>query len=210
MSQQNTLILLCCVLLLALAGCKKGKQYPTAQAPPTIKDPPPRPMNVAGQDDDDDDDLDDDDDGEDDDGEDDDDNAPRTARSRHRNLSMGRASMSAMNPARPPVAMVRTINGHPGGPKAEVFNAVTSNAMPNAAPCFAQAVSGGRTVSVVVRMTVGNSGAVQEAKAVSGDQNPTLRKCLCGVVKRLTFPAFKGPKVTKSVPFTAVGGISKP
>ncbi len=203
MSQQNTLILLCCVLLLALAGCKKGKQYPTAQAPPTITDPPPRPMKVAGQDDDDD--LDDDDDDEDDD-----DDAPVTGRSRHRNLSGGRASVSAMDPARPPMAMVRTINGHPGGPKAEVFNAVTSNAMPNAAPCFAKAVSGGRTVSVVVRMTVGNSGAVQEAKAVSGDQNPTLRKCLCGVVKRLTFPAFKGPKVTKSVPFTAVGGISKP
>ncbi len=202
MRPQNILILLGCVLLLALTGCKKGKQYPTAQAPPTIKDPPPKPMKVVPGDDDDD--LDDDDDG---DG--DDDIAPSASRGRHSNLKRG-GSPSALNPARPSMVMVRTINGHPGGPKAAVFNAVTNNAMPNAAPCFAQSVSGGRTVSVVVSMTVGNSGAVEEAKAVSGDKDPTLRKCLCGVVKRLTFPAFKGPKVTKSVPFTAVGGVSKP
>lgn len=113
-------------------------------------------------------------------------------------------------PARPAGGRIRTINGHPGGPKAEVFNAVTTNAMPNAAPCFAKAVSGGRTVSVAVRMIVGNSGAVESATAVSGDQDPVLRKCLCGVVKRLTFPAFEGPKVTKNIPFTAVGGVSTP
>ena len=71
-------------------------------------------------------------------------------------------------------------------------------------------MGGGRTVSVVVRMTVGNSGAVVAATAVSGDKDPALRKCVCDVVKRLTFPAFEGPKVTKSIPFTAVGGLAIP
>lgn len=194
------MILLSCILLLVWAGCKKGKQYPTAPAPPTVKDPPPKAMKVvkgADDDDDDDDDYDDDDPG----------GSPaRTGRSRSGNLGGG-GSMAAIVPARPR-ARVATINGHPGGPKAEVFNAVTTNAMPNAAPCFAKAVSGGRTVSVVVRMTVGNSGSVESSQAVSGDKDPTLRKCICDVVKRLTFPAFKGPKVTKNIPFTAVGGAS--
>jgi len=198
MRPQSILILLGCVLLLAAAGCKKSQQYPTAPAPPTIKAPPPGPMKVVAADDDDDLDDDDDDDGEDE-------NIRRTPMGRLNNLGRGQAAPAITVPR----TRVLTINGHPGGPKAEVFNAVTTNAMPNAAPCFAKSVSGGRTVSVVVRMTVGNSGSVEEAKAVSGNTDPALRKCLCDVVRRLTFPAFKGPKVTKSVPFTAVGGTSK-
>lgn len=200
MRPQSILILLSCILLLVWAGCKKGKQYPTAPAPPTVKDPPPKAMQVAkgAADDDDDDDYEDDEPAG---------SGVGTGGARGGNLGRG-GSMEAIAPARPR-ARVLTINGHPGGPKAEVFNAVTTNAMPNAAPCFAKAVSGGRTVSVVVRMTVGNSGSVESSTAVSGDKDPTLRKCLCDVVKRLTFPAFKGPKVTKNIPFTAVGGVPR-
>jgi hypothetical protein len=152
-----------------------------------------------------DDDLDDDDD---DDG-DDEGERPTARPGGLRNLGRGAtAAPGAITPR--PVPRVQTINGHPKGPKAAVFNAVTNNAMASAAPCFTPHVAGGRTVSVVVRMTVGRSGSVQEATAVSGDESPTLRKCLCDVVRRLTFPAFEGPKVTKSIPFTAVGGLSGP
>ncbi len=204
MSPQSILILLGCILALGSTGCKKGKQYPTAQAPPTIKDPPPKPMKVVA--DDSDDDLDDDDDDDDDDV-----GTVRTGGTRRsRTANLGRDSNArAMAPMVIRASRIQTINGHPKGPKASIFNAVTNNAMPNAAPCFAKAVSGGRTVSVVVRMTVGNSGAVQSAKAVSGDRDPALRKCLCDVVKRLTYPAFEGPKVTRSIPFTAVGSASR-
>jgi len=199
MRPQSILILVGCILVLGAATCRKGKQYPSAPAPPTIKDPPPRPMKIVqAGDDDDDDDIDDDDD-----------DVADTARARS-SLGRGTSPAPVVTPPRPRPMRVLTINGHPAGPKAEVFNAVTTNAMPNAAPCFARHVSGSRTVSVVVRMTVGNSGAVEESTAVSGDPDPTLRKCVCDVVKRLTFPAFKGPKVTKNIPFTAVGGVSRP
>lgn len=195
------MILLGCVLLLAAAGCGKSDQYPSAPAPPTIKAPPPGPSKAVG--------VDDDDDLDDDDEEGEDQNASSTGKGGVRNLGRGRAMAAAGVGARPGPVRTGTINGHPGGPKAAVFNAVTNNAMPNAAPCFAKRVSGGGTVSVVVRMTVGNSGSVEKAEAVSGDKDPTLRKCLCDVVRRLTYPAFKGSKVTKTIPFTAVGGLSK-
>jgi outer membrane biosynthesis protein TonB len=195
------LILPCCVLLLAAAGCGKSDQYPSAPALPTVKAPPPGPSKAVG--------VNDDDEFEDDDEEGDDENVSPTGTGRTRNLGRGRPMAAAVVGARPVPKQTGTINGHPGGPKAAVFNAVTNNAMPNAAPCFAKSVSGGGTVSVVVRMTVGNSGSVEKSEAVSGDKDPTLRKCLCDVVRRLTFPAFKGTKVTKTIPFTAVGGLSK-
>ncbi|MFH2005188.1 MAG: hypothetical protein ABI333_01245 [bacterium] len=190
---QSTLILVSCILAFALPGCGKGKSYPTAPAPPTIKDPPPKPMKSAMRDDD----------GDDDTGDPDDDEPRRPSRRRVlSNLSTG--GVAPRIP--PPMSQAAsTINGHPQGPKAEVFNAVTNNAYSRAAPCFAAQGGGGTTVASV-RMTVANSGAVAEVEVTAGPKAEAFRKCLQGVVKGLTYPAFKGPKVTKTINFTAVTG----
>jgi hypothetical protein len=188
---QSILILVSCVLAMSL-GCGKGKSYPTAPAPKTIKDPPPKPMQSAMQDDDD-----------DDSGDPDDDDEPlRPSRRRARN----NFSMGSVAPKVAPMGQApRTINGHPQGPKAEVFNAVTNNAYSRAAPCFAAHGAGGTTIASV-RMTVAPSGSVTEAVVTAGPKAEPFRKCISGVVKGLAYPAFKGPKVTKTINFTAVAG----
>jgi len=143
----------------------------------------------------------DDDDDDPDDVYDDDEPRRRSRRRAVTNLSMGGVAPMVPTMGRAPM----TINGHPLGPKAEVFNAVTNNAYSRAAPCFAAHGSGGTTVAKV-RMTVANSGAVDEAVVTAGPKAEAFRKCLSKVVKGLFYPAFKGPKVTKTIAFTAVTG----
>jgi len=102
-----------------------------------------------------------------------------------------------------------TINAHPEGPKAEVFNAVVNNAYAGAARCLAAAV-GASSVSLQVKMVVAPSGVVETAEAVSGTEDAALRACVCGVVKALTFPPFKGPAVAQILPFTLVRQADAP
>lgn len=48
---------------------------------------------------------------------------------------------------------------------------------------------------------------------MSGPELPEVRSCLVGVVQRLTFPPFQGPKVSQTIPFAAVrqgGGAAAP
>ncbi len=186
MTRQSWLIL----LIFLLSACDSGKQYPTAPAPKTLHVKPApdrRPKPMDSDDDDDDDDFDDEDD------------APRAMAPTPGSVRPGGTMMATR--ARP--AGPKTINGHPQGPRAEVFNAVVNNAMRQASTCFA-AEPAGQTLSFRVQMTVGNSGSVDQAVVTAGPSKPKIRTCLVKVVKALTFPPFKGPKVTQTLPFTAI------
>lgn len=190
------------VLLSMLAmGCDDSKRYPTAPAPKTLKIAPMAAMPATDPD-------------EDDELDEDDDEGPK----RRRNPSTGAGGSTTPvtlggggGPAwevgngrhRAQPSQQGTINGHPQGPRAEVFNAVVNNAFSSALGCFAQATTD-QTMAFRVRMTVGNEGVVEESRVVEGPPIPKVRSCLEGVVKRLTFPAFQGPKVTQTVPFAAV------
>lgn len=193
MRPQNVLILIGCVLGSTFGACGKGKSYPTAPAPETLKQSPMNVMKATGDDID----LDDYDDSDVD--------TPRPSSRK----STGRTTARSQ-PGRPmgvrSQAPVMTINGHPKGPLAAVFNAVVNNAYTQAASCFANlpAKATSQTVAVRIRMTVINSGAVEKAAVLSGPKNKTLRSCLSGIVKGLTFPPFQGPKVSQTVPFTMV------
>lgn len=200
-------------ILLAIgvaAGCDEGKRYPTAPAPKTLKVAPMKAAPIMAMDADDDDDT------------DDDDGAPMRRRDPSSagmgttfvGSGSGAGSAPDMAPGMdaPRPGAVASINGHPEGPKAEVFNAVVNNAFANALGCFAKATSD-QTLAFRVKMTVGNGGTVDEATVVSGPPMKPVRDCLEGVVKRLTFPPFKGPPVTQTIPFAAVrqgGGAATP
>lgn len=201
--------LLVVVMAVASGGCDDSKRYPTAPAPKTLKITPmsATPTMAPG--------ADDDDDVDDDDG----DVAPMRRpdpASGPRRVGGGANLGGGIEPGAPltggGAGSTASINGHPKGPKAEVFNAVVNNAFANALACFAKATSD-QTLSFRVQMTVGNQGAVEEAKVVSGPELEEVRTCLLGVVQRLTFPPFEGPKVSQTIPFAAVrqgGGAATP
>jgi hypothetical protein len=189
MRRQSYLILAGC---LVMAGCGESKSYPTAPAPKTLKvkpPPPKRPMTAEDPDDEDDEDI--------DDGE----SPPRRRPNVGSTVAAGTMGPVTGNPMAGMPA--QTINGHPEGPRAEVFNAVTANAYGQAASCFANQPTG-QTSTYRVRLTVGNTGSVELAQVIAGPQVEAVRACLVRVVKRLTFPPYKGPKVTQTIPFTAI------
>lgn len=96
-----------------------------------------------------------------------------------------------------------SINGHPNGPKAEVFNAVVNSAFPRVSSCFQAQMDNlkGDQPSVRVRITVANSGEVSEASVVGGTDNASVRSCTLSALKSLRFPAFEGRPVSQVVPF---------
>jgi hypothetical protein len=178
------------VLALLVGACKDTQKYPTAPAPKTITAPPPpepmAPMAPAA----------------DDDGEED----PPGPGAPGTGTPPGTPLPAMTGPAEPP----RTINGHPEGPKAEVFNAVVNNAYAGAARCLASAAGASGSLSLQVKMVVAPSGVVETAEAVGGAEDPTFRACVCGVVKALTFPPFKGRPVSQVLPFTLVRQADAP
>jgi hypothetical protein len=178
-----------CALLLLVPGCKQGKSYPTAPAPKSIQaPPPPEPMAAMATE------------------EDEDDDAPASMQPQARSDEpSGEGDPSPPARAGDPGAGDRpaTINGHPEGPKAEVFNAVMNNAFGAAARCLTgPAATGDGPSALQVQVEVGPSGQVEKAEVQGGAENPSLRACVVGVVKGLTFPPFKGPKVVQTVPFS--------
>jgi hypothetical protein len=187
------LVALLPALTLLGGACKETKKFPTAPAPKTITaPPPPEPMAamapVA------------------DDGEEDPPPAPRGPGPSGSLTPPG----TPLPPMTGPAEAVRTINGHPEGPKAEVFNAVVNNAYGGAARCLASAAGTNASVSLQVKMVVVPSGVVETAEVVAGAEDAALRGCLVGVVKALTFPPFKGPNVTQTLPFTLVRQADAP
>ncbi|MDY0000133.1 MAG: hypothetical protein RBU30_02435 [Polyangia bacterium] len=201
------LTILC--LPLVLGGCDDTQKYPTAPAPKTLKVAPMAAMGsmASGSESE-------DDEGEDDEGEGSPRPVPEPMAGAAQGLGVGAPQGSGGEPALAPGAggQVATINGHPQGPRAEVFNAVVNNAFSSALSCFEKA-SANQTLVFRVQMTVGNEGSVEEAKVVSGPELEDVRSCLVGVVKRLTFPSFQGPKVSQTIPFAAVrqgGGAAAP
>lgn len=152
-------------------------------------------------------------DGEDDDFEDDDFADER--RSRVRSNTDDSVNLSRFRPAgrkrktRPhehEIKKAPTINGHPEGPKAEVFNAIINSAFPRVGRCFANQASKLRPGRNALRvdLTVANDGSVKSATVSAGISNSAVRSCVRSVVKNLKFPAFKGSEVKQSVPFTYV------
>jgi hypothetical protein len=172
-------------------GCDSGKQYPTAPAPKTldVKPPGPRPDPAPDEDLDDDEDL--------------DEGGSDTRRIRRGGRRLPRGPSVRVRERPRPGQGPKTINGHPKGPRAEVFNAVVNNAMASASRCFATEPAG-RTLSFRVKMTVANAGTVKAAKVTAGPNKPAIRKCLVGVVKALSFPSFEGDEVSQTIPFTAI------
>lgn len=191
-----------------LSGC--GKEPPTSTAPPTLKNINVEEINKknAQEDEDFNDDLDDD---LDDDDLDDDDGSgpiinPRFSRS-------GPGGDKGARKAGGPGAkkggpshsqeFAPTINGHPKGPKADVFNAVINSSFPRVNRCFAAQMSkmGPGRKSMKVRIVVSNSGSVKAAKVVSGMNNGAVRSCILNTMKSLKFPSYEGSEVKQVVPF---------
>jgi hypothetical protein len=178
-----------CALVFLVPACKQGKSYPTAPAPKSIKAPPP-PERVAGMD------------AEEDDAEE----TPEPTRPlvgsdgpAGKGDPAPPSRASDPRPGEPPT----TINGHPEGPKAEVFNAVMNNAYGAAARCLTgPAASGDGPSSLQVQVEVGNSGQVTKVAVIGGSENAALRSCVTAVGKALPFPPFKGPVVVQTLPLT--------
>lgn len=176
-------------------GCKDEPRYPTAKAPPTLKNISKNRAKAADQDDD------------------DDDEGPSRPYDRAHRPPTHRPQESRGKPARSTAETgararsftlqgARTINGHPKGPKAEVFNAVMNSVMPRVARCFQdQADNLGDKSFVNVRLRVARNGRVGETTVVSGTSNPKVRSCVTSAIKGLVFPVYEGPEVTQVVPF---------
>jgi hypothetical protein len=184
------------VALIGLVGCKEEKKYPTAKAPPTLKNIN-RPASA------DDDDADDDDD-------DDDEPVRRPTTPRPptaRNKATGSGGKHVFT-RKGPVS----INGHPKGPKAEVFNAVLNSVFPRVTTCFqneADRLQGDRP-SIRVRIKIANSGAVSESSVVGGTDNAAVRSCVVSALKGLKFPSYQGRQIGQVVPFTYVKTGTRP
>ena len=99
-----------------------------------------------------------------------------------------------------------TINGHPKGPRAEVFNRVVQSAFPRVQACFVARLAAiqAKAPSIQVHIEVGNSGRVVQARVVGGVTDPQLRRCVLDVFRSLRFPRFEGPAVSQTIPFTLV------
>ncbi len=99
-----------------------------------------------------------------------------------------------------------TINGHPKGPKAEVFNGIINSSFRRINQCFANQINKLRTGknSIQVKLTISNSGSVKETSVVAGINNSAVRSCVVETLRSLSFPAYEGNEVKQIVPFTFV------
>jgi hypothetical protein len=99
-----------------------------------------------------------------------------------------------------------TINGHPKGPKAEVFNGIINSSFPRINQCFANQMDELRSGknSIQVKLTISNSGSVKETNIVAGINNSEVRSCVVETLRSLSFPAYEGNEVKQIVPFTFV------
>ena len=179
-------------VLLGLCGCKDKPKYPTAKAPPTLKN-----INRPAADD------------EGDDGEDDiDEGGDETP--------TARGSVSGPRHSTRPGAKkgltvfaakgAKTINGHAKGPKAEVFNAVLNSVFPRVSDCFQSQLDKlpGERPSIRIRVRIANTGKVSEATVVGGTDNASVRSCTVTALKSLKFPAYQGRPISQVVPFTLI------
>lgn len=99
-----------------------------------------------------------------------------------------------------------TINGHPKGPKAEVFNGIINSSFPRINQCFASQINELRSGknSIQVKLAISNSGSVKETSVVAGINNSEVRSCVVETLRSLSFPAYEGKEVKQIVPFTFV------
>lgn len=99
-----------------------------------------------------------------------------------------------------------TINGHPRGPRAEVFNKVINSSFPRVNGCFAARMHDldpGEN-SLRVKIGVSNSGRVTQAEVVSGIDNAAVRSCVVDTLRSLQFPSYEGREIEQVVPFKFV------
>ena len=181
-------------ILLGLAACKDKAKYPTAKAPPTLKNINRPPVDDEGDEGDD-----------DDEGGDEEPAARRTARGPSPGTARTRPGVKKA-PMVFSAKGTKTINGHSKGPKAEVFNAVLNSVFPRVSDCFQSQLDRlkGDRPSLSIRVKIVNSGAVSEATVVGGTDNASVRSCAVTALKSLRFPAYQGRPISQVVPFTLV------
>ncbi|MCD6499491.1 MAG: AgmX/PglI C-terminal domain-containing protein [Deltaproteobacteria bacterium] len=184
-------------------GCQKGPSVPTESAPATLTNVNIAALTAKKKPE-----LDD----QDDEDEPDDQDRPKV-RPRPR-WSIGAKTSpdakAAMAPGMGPKTyhgtLAPTINGHPKGPKAEVFNRIINATFPRINSCFAariQAMPTGRS-GIQVRIVVGNNGRVKSTTVAGGIADQAVRSCVTRVLSSTVFPAYQGPEVNQVVPFTFV------
>jgi len=188
------------------AGCKKGPSVPTESAPATLTNVNVAALTAKKKPE-----LDD----QDDEDEPDEPNDQNTPKVRPRpQWSLGATTSPdtkvAMAPDMGPKTyhgtLAPTINGHPKGPKAAVFNRIINATFPRINACFAariQAMPTGRS-SIQVRLVVGNNGKVKSTAVAGGIADQAVRSCVTRVLSSTVFPAYQGPEVSQVVPFTFV------
>jgi outer membrane biosynthesis protein TonB len=132
-------------------------------------------------------------------------------RPRFRPMTRGSSNLktpSGKKPGRPAHTgrKAATINGHPQGPKAEVFNAVINSAFPRASRCFARQtgrLKPGRN-TLKIQISVSREGSVESARVTSGISNEDVRSCVTRVMRSLKFPSYEGKEISQSIPLTYV------
>ncbi len=99
-----------------------------------------------------------------------------------------------------------TINGHPRGPRAEVFNKVINSSFPRVNGCFAAQMHNIDPGEHALRVKIGvsNAGRVTQAEVISGIDNAAVRSCVVDTLRSLQFPRYEGNEVEQEVPFRFV------